>query len=116
MSKMDIEKVAAYGDDLTNNTVDIDDNNGGNSEVLETKAKKRKRRDAQDRVVSAQICLAVLALVLFAVVKFAAPDLFRILYDQYTEAMSEMPVWYIEGIAEGFVSLGNPAAVSHAEV
>jgi hypothetical protein len=103
MSKMDIEKVAAYGDDLTDNTAitQIDDG------YKEKKPKKKKKRDSQDRVVAAQICLATIVLIMFAAVKLAAPDLFGTLCEQYTEFISETPVWDLEGIAEVFTPSEN---------
>ena len=103
MSKMDIEKVAAYGDDMTDNTAitKIDDG------YEEKKPKKKKKRDAQDRVVAAQLCLTMVILILFAAVKLAAPNLFGTLYEQYTEFISETPVLDIEGIYEAFTQSEN---------
>ena len=117
MPKMDLAVVAAYGDDIAGKNMDITDEKDEMSDSSITRPrKKKKKRDGQDRVVSAQIYLAIIAAVLFIVIRFILPNLFQTLYTQYVEFISETPVWNLDGIVDVFSPSDGAAAIFYAEV
>lgn len=67
---------------------------------------KRKRIDAQDRVVLIQAILAVMVILLFLAVKFVFPKLHETLSKQYAEFNAKPPIFDLDDIKR----LVTPAA------
>lgn len=103
MGKMDLSEISEFGKEEKEEDSSKQDQN--RNPGLEHAKKKKRKTDAQDRVVAAQIYFALAVILAFAAVKFVFPDFYATLQQQYEDFVTRPPVWDLDSLKEIFNSL-----------